>query len=266
MIRPQPNRQTLFHEAMATTFSVEAVHREPLYARQAIAAAFAELDVLETQLSRFVEGSDVWRINRMRRGEATVVALDTFRCLSAALQIQQRTGGAFDVTYASAPGSKPMERLRLISPGCTVGVLADGVQADLGGIGKGYALDMMAAVLQEWEVTTVRLAASTSTILALDRPPNEPGWAVAFGPEHEQHRLMLSHAALSGSGIGVKGHHVADPHMQQPARQRERAWARAATATEADALSTAFLVMTAERVAQYCRDWSDEGMVQGYME
>ena len=102
--------QTLVHEAMAARFSVQVAHDPPRYARQAVCAAFAQLDMLERQLSRFVEGSDVWRINRLRPGETAVVALDTFHCLALAMELQQRTGGAFDVTYRSQSTSLPAER------------------------------------------------------------------------------------------------------------------------------------------------------------
>jgi thiamine biosynthesis lipoprotein len=242
----------LFHEAMATTFSIRVAHEDPRYARQAVAAAFAELDALESQLSRFVEGSDVWRINRLARGEFAVVAPDTFRCLSTALEVHARTGGAFDVTYASAPTSKPANRLAMRPAGCGVRVLTDGVAVDLGGIGKGYALDVMAAVLRQWDVTAALLTASTSTILALDPPAGEPDWNVTFGPDRDPRRLLLSHAAFSGSGIGVKGTHIIDPRTHEPAGRRTQAWALSATAAQADALSTAFMVMNAAEVRRYC--------------
>lgn len=83
--RHESDRQTLLHEAIATTFSVEMMHPEPRYAHQAVAATFAELDALEDQLSRFIERSDVWRINRLRHGETAVIILDTFRCLTVGL-------------------------------------------------------------------------------------------------------------------------------------------------------------------------------------
>jgi FAD:protein FMN transferase len=279
-------RQTLAHEAMATTFTVRATHADAPYARQAVAAAFAELDLLETRLSRFVEHSDIACLSRLTRGQEAVVAPDTFDCLRIALDVQRATGGAFDVAYASAPqgatvglpdrappapdtagqanrgtasAAKPAPtspraaRIQLIPSGCRVRVLADGVRLDLGGIGKGFALDRMAEVLNEWEVECALLAASTSTWLALAPPPGEPGWPVAFGPDAAPRRLLLARRAFSASGKTVKGDHILDPRTGRPAAQAARAWAAAASGALADALSTAFLVMTEPEVRAYCR-------------
>lgn len=255
----QSDQQTLFHEAMATTFTVQVVHPDSRYARHAVGAAFAELDLLESQLSRFVEGSDVWRINRLRRGETAVVSLPTFRCLEEALQLQRQTAGAFDITYASTSGSDPARRLGLTPIGCMVQKLAEGVQIDLGGIGKGFALDCMASVLHEWDILSARLSASTSTHLALDAPPNQRGWPVGFGPAPQL--VALRREALAASGIGSRGQHIVDPRSHQPARHL-RAWARAARGARADALSTAFLVMTHSERERYCRHWHVAGAIQ----
>jgi len=240
------------HEAMATTFSLRVAHADQRYARQAMAAAFAELDALERQLSRFVEGSDVWRINRLARGGEAVVTPDAFACLRAAIDVWRGTRGVFDVTYASTCAAAPGDRMELASAGCRVRILADGARVDLGGIGKGFALDRMAAVLAQWETTAALLAASTSTILALEAPPGLPGWRVTFGPDRDPQRLDLSHAAFSGSGTAVKGSHIIDPRTRAPARRHVQAWAQCPTAAQADALSTAFMVMSADEVRRYC--------------
>lgn len=242
---------------MAVRFTIRVAHEEGGYALQAAAAAFRELGELERRLSRFVQGSDVWRINRLRRGEAAVVTLDTLRCLMEAEEIRRQTGGAFDATYASTPGSLPAERLELTLCGCTVRVLAEGVRVDLGGIGKGYALDRMAAVLREWDVAVGLLGAGTSTILALNALPDEAGWPVTFGPDHDLRRAALADAAFSGSGIAVRGSHIVDPRTGEPAGGRVQAWSRARTAAAADALSTAFMVMRREEIARLCRGRGD---------
>ena len=53
------------HQAMATTFEVFIVHGDARYAEQAAWAAFDELDRLEAELSRFIENSDISRINNL---------------------------------------------------------------------------------------------------------------------------------------------------------------------------------------------------------
>jgi len=251
---PDPQqRQTLTHQAMATVFRLSLVHPEPRYARQAAAEAFAELERIEGRLSRFVETSDVFRVNRLARGQSTWVHPDTLRCLAIALEIQRATGGAFDVAYASLASPPDRPRWELDEKDHAVRVLANGVRLDLGGIGKGFALDRMAALLADWEIETALLSASTSTVLALGPPLGEAGWLLHVGPDDAPHDLRLARRALSGSGTAVKGNHVLDPRSGRPAAGRFRAWAAAPTAAAADALSTAFLVMTEQEVRDFCR-------------
>ncbi len=245
------DRHTLTAAAMGTVFRLTVAHPDRRYARQAAAAALAELELVEGRLSRFLETSDVFRVNRLCRGQSTVVHPDTRDCLRIALEVQASTGGAFDPTYASA-GKHRARRIELLDPGCVVRVLADGVRLDLGGIGKGFALDRMAAVLAEWEIGSALLSASTSTVLALDPPGDGRGWAVHIGTGTGGLCLDLVRRAISGSGIAVRGAHVIDPRTGRPAQSRFRAWALAPTAAEADALSTAFLVMGQPEIRDYC--------------
>jgi len=238
---------------MATTFKLTVVHADPVYARQAAAAALAELDRIEGRLSRYAETSDISRINRLVRGQSTVVQLDTFDCLRIALDVQRDTQGAFDVAYASAGPAPQGPRFELDAEDHAVRVLADGVRLDLGGVGKGFALDRMAAVLGDWDIESALLAASTSTLLALQAAPGKAGWPIAYGPDSDPHRAKLAGRALSGSGTALKGSHIIDPRAGRPVQDRFRAWAGAPTAGVADALSTAFMVMSEEEIREYCK-------------
>jgi FAD:protein FMN transferase len=284
MTRTPDAHHTLAHEALATEFKLTLVHADAVYARQAAAAMFAELDRIEGRLSRFVQSSDVFRINRLGRGQSTVVQPDTFDCLQIAMEVQRDTLGAFVVAYGSAePRPQPEKgrgpicrngpkgashkldlspfpaesRFEMNPADHTVRALADGVRLDLGGIGKGFALDRMAALLADWEIDRALLAASTSTLLALGSPPGESGWPVTFGPEHDLRRVQLVDRALSGSGTAVKGNHIMDPRIGCPVQNRLRAWAGAPTAALADALSTAFMVMTEAEMRDYCNRHRD---------
>ena len=247
---------------MATTFEIMVAGTDLTYARQAAQTAFAETDRLEQALSRFIEHSDVSRINRRRGGESVTVGHDAFTCLRVALEVCRETDGAFDATYlsdrksaknatSSALPKRGYERLALNERDHSVTVLTDGVQVDLGAIGKGYALDQMAVLLEEWGVNRVLLHSGTSSILALDPPPDMPtGWPVGIG-EGDRHRIHpLTRAAIGASGIGVQGLHIIDPRTGEPIRDKIRLWVMAPNATLADAYSTALMVMSpAEAVA-----------------
>src|SRR5437764_10792587 len=89
------------HEAMATTFALFVADQPADYAGQAATAAWRELDRLESELSRYVESSDISRANRLGRGETTVIGHDALECLVLALDVSLATDHAFDPAYAS---------------------------------------------------------------------------------------------------------------------------------------------------------------------
>jgi thiamine biosynthesis lipoprotein len=248
------------HEAMATTFQIVIAGKPPEYARQAAAAAFRELDRLTAELSRYVETSDIAQANRLAPGESLVIGDDTLQCLVTAAQISELTGGAFDPAYASirAPDLERDAALFALDPGShTLTSLTDRLHLDLGAVGKGYALDRLAETLREWDIASACLHSGGSTVLALEPPPDSTGWSVGI----ESLLLPLAHRALSGSGIAVKGRHLIDPRNGLPAERTQRVWSFADNAAEADALSTAFFVMTDLEIAAFCRSHPHYGAV-----
>jgi len=251
-VRGETRPAMLAQEAMGTVFAITAMHADPLYARQAVRSALEELAWLEDRLSRFRTSSDIGQLNRLPPGQSLTVAPETLACLQVALQIEEATQGAFDIGYASLPSIKPRIALDLATS--SVRMLAAGARFDLGAIGKGFALDRMAAILAEWDIDATMLWASTSTVLARGSLPHAPGQTVWLGPESARRSVPLDNAAISASGISVQGFHIIDPHTGRPAGHRTRCWAQAPTAAEADALSTAFMVMSDEEIAAYCRE------------
>ncbi len=253
MSRSSPPQHTFRHDAMATTFKIAVAGHDRRYARQAAQAAFEELDRIEGRLSRYVENSDISRVGHLNAGQISVVHPDTFDCLQIALEVERVTDGAFDVAYALRNRSDSGPSFRLDVEKHAVEVLTNGILLDLGGIGKGFALDRIAGLLRDWEIESVLLAASTSTLLARKPPPGVQGWPVSIGPPHDTHHLRISNHAVSGSGTAARGHHIIVPKTGQPAKGRIRVWAIAPTAAMADALSTAFMVMSAEQIRRCCR-------------
>ena len=252
---------------MHTRFEIFIHHKDRVYAGQAADEAFHTLDALEQELSRFIGNSDISRINHSPAGKPVQVGLETFDCLKKALQLSELTNGAFDITAkAGESGPVSWKTIELDESGYQVLKVNDRTAIDLGGIGKGFALDHMAEVLKEWEVSPALIHGGASTALALDTPPGQTGWKITVsmpdGPpeDHETigssrrilKTLRLKDRALSGSGI-EKGSHIIDPRSGRPAVGKPAAWALAPDAAAADALSTAFMVMAPEQIERFCQ-------------
>ena len=161
------------HDAMATVFEVHAVHEDARYAEQAAQAAFDLVDRLERELSRFIPNSDIGRINELGPGERTRVAPTTLECLVIARHAFELTGGVFDASIGTG-----LESLELDADACVIGATRRGVKIDLGGVGKGYAVDRMIEVLRREGVRSALVNFGGSSIAALGPPPAEPGWPV----------------------------------------------------------------------------------------
>jgi thiamine biosynthesis lipoprotein len=261
---PVPGAHRFSHAAMATVFEVHCVHAEARYAGQAAQAAFDEVDRLERELSRFAGNSDVSRINGLAAGESTRVSPSTMECLEIARVLYDLTNRAFDVSVGTG-----LDSLELDPDAFVVRAGTDGVRLDLGGIGKGYAVDRMGDVMEEWEVPRGLVHGGFSSVLALEAPPEREGWPLTLsapgpGPREILARLSARQVAFSASGT-QKGAHVLDPRTGAPVRDRA-AWVslpRGAGAAEesggptrpgavAEGLSTAFMILPAEEAAGVC--------------
>lgn len=270
------------HEAMATTYEIIMVEDDEKYARQAAAAAFNEVDRLEGELSRFIENSDIARINNLPADEPLRLGLDAFECLEIGCKLYDQTKGAFDITIGSLfacwrdedgnlrkPSQEELDIarkhtgahfLQLDEPEHTVQLSISPVQVDLGGIGKGYAVDRVAELLKDWSIEVALVSGGYSSVLALEGPVQTKGWPLTLSnpSDHKQilARPCIKGRALSGSGL-QKGRHIIDPRTNKPVTGRLAAWASAPDATTADALSTAFMIMSPDEIEQYCITYPD---------
>ena len=259
----QASRMHLFERpAMACEFGLRLVCEDARYARQVARAAFDELERLEALLSRFIAHSEISQINAARPGQPVAVSPETIECLQLAARIHQDTRGAFDIAYRSRPRPSSGDAQEVPAPlildpdNHAVGVRFPGVDLDLGGLGKGYAIDRMVAILREWGIGAALVHGGQSTVHALGPPVDKQPWCVALrrpdDPDQTLGTLQLRDGALSGSGQHLHGEHVIDPRTGQPGRAAEAAWALAPTAAVADALSTAFLVLSHAEVEALC--------------
>lgn len=208
--------------------------------RQGCEWARGRIADLERRWSRFLPDSE---ISRMNRGRRTVVSAETAGLIERALVAQQETAGRFDPMVLSAVVDAGYDR--------TYGVaeVPEGSGFDPGGIGKGYAADVVAQEL-------IAAGASGACVnvggdLRVDGvPPGGPPWVIAVedpfgGPPLA--RLGVNRGAVATSSRLKRswpgGHHVIDPSTGRPAvTDAVAVTVIAAAAWWAEALATAALV------------------------
>jgi len=278
--------------AMACEFEVFLNGDEYPEGPDAAVAALDQVDRLEDQLSIYREQSELSRLNRTAAKGPVEVEQSLFELLTQAVKLWRRTEGAFDVTsgplskvwgfsrrlgrmpsdtdLAAARQAVGSQYLTLDKSARTVKFERPGMEINLGAIGKGYALDCCAVLLEAAGIQNFLLHGGTSSVvargtragLALDRP----GWTVSLRhPLRTERRLAefrLANRALGTSGSGNQFFfhqgrrlaHVIDPRSGWPAEQVLSATVLAPTAAEADALSTAFFVGGAAVAERYCAE------------
>lgn len=267
---------------MATRFELVLQGEDEVWLRAAGEAALAEIDRLEAQLSFYRPSSEISHLNARAAAGPVQVEPRLFRLLQTAKDLHARTDGAFDLTVAplmrcwgfvndtghlpdpaalaEARARTGMHLVTLDETDFTVRYERPGVLLDLGGIGKGYAVDEAMAVLAEAGVERAFLHGGTSTIAALGQPGEAAPWTVALprpgaaGNAEGSDVLAvipLKDASLSVSAVWGKAFvadgkvygHVIDPRTGSPVEGAVLAAVVTASATESDALSTALLVL-----------------------
>jgi len=264
----EPDLRRFSHEAMNTVFEVHTANADARYAAEAAQAAFALVDRLEGELSRFRPNSDITRLNHLPAGERTRVGEAALECLLIARHVYDLTDGAFDIAIGTG-----LPSLEIDADAFEVRATADGVRLDLGGIGKGYAVDLVAELLEEWGLDRAFVHGGFSSAVALEPPAGAQGWPLTLSDPREPSqiftRLSMRQAALSASGVR-KGDHIRDPRTGAPVRGRLAAWValprpatrataapdagpRLAPGAVADALTTAFMLLPVDQIEALCQ-------------
>lgn len=282
--------------AMATTFEIALPDATP----DALAAAEAALDLiddLEQQLTVYRDSSDVSHLNRAAAESTIEVNAGLFGLLAHAASLSADTGGAFDpaagalirawagarreeriptpAELAAARERSGVRHLILDAARRTVKFRVTGLLLNLGGIGKGYALDRVVDLLRtRWGVGSALVQAGGSSVRAIGTPPGDPrGWLVAVRHPTDDARTVgavyLNDQALGTSAAtfqffevgGRRYGHLLDPRTGHPAAGTACASVVAPTAAAADALSTAFFVLGEAGARDYLRVRPDHAAV-----
>ena len=245
-------------------------------------AAFDEIDRVDDLLSNYKSTSEISRINREAAQHAVITDAETFAFLQAAMAYSRNTGGAFDITvgrllhtwgFFQHQGAVPSaaaqhadasgvgwQHVHLDPATRSVQFLhSNQLELDPGGIGKGYAVDRVVALLHDLHITRALISAGSSSLYMIGAPPGEDGWPVQIpDPTHpgvtlqtlHLHDVSLSTSACSEKHFVQNGHdycHIFDPRTLVPVEGMLQTTIISPLAIDSDALSTGLFVTTPEQ-------------------
>ena len=259
--------------AFGTTVSMLVPHDDAASARQALDAASAEIRAIERAASLFTPASDINRLNRY--GALSAPNFRLVELLRLAAKFHRRTGGSFDITvqpYWAARSTATTlgraatdaELLAARAKGTFESVAVDrggirfvnpGMGIALNGIARGYATDRVIKLLQDAGIRHALI--DTDGFGTLGQNRDRP-WSVAIAHPRQPGAVLGEIAPLTGFLSTSSDHASAfspdlrDNHIFTPATgcsplELASATVLAPTGAQADALSTALMVLGARR-------------------
>ena len=275
----QPVERSLF--AMNTYMTFTAYGED---AQAALQEAEECIQQVEGLWSVTDEDSEIYQANHSG-GQPVTVSEETAEIISFALEMAQRTGGALDPTiypvltaWGFTTDSKQVpsqqqiaqlleqvgyDRIQLNGSELTV---PDGMELDLGAVGKGYTADLVTEILRRHGVTSALISLG-GNIQAIGSRPDGSDWRLGIRAPWESGNLgvlTVSDAAVVTSG-GYENYfddeqgniywHILDPSTGYPADSGLQSVTIVGREGKmCDALSTALFVMGAQSAEQYWRE------------
>lgn len=258
-----------YRYVMGTSVSVEALGGEETARRAAVAEAFAAVAEVDRLMSNYRDDSELALINRRAAAEAVRVSDPMLSVLQAAQEVSARSDGVFDITVGPlvrlwgfhdrkphVPTPAELAQVRaligyrnlVIDPVAhTVRFRREGVELDLGGIAKGFAVELAAGVLRRHGLAGFIDAGGNQFLLG--HPPGKTTWTIGIKDPDSPDRLLgvldLAEGSVSTSAqyanslvAGSRQYgHILDPRTLQPSEGALSVTVVSPDATLADAMS-----------------------------
>ena len=277
-------------EAMGTTFTIIVYGDDRQKMQAAVDEAFDAARQLDRLLSNYRPESEWSQVNKYASERPVKVSKELFELLAACNEYSRQSEGAFDITvgplmkvwgFYKGSGRMPhraevrgaltkvdYRNVQLDSKALTVRYRRPGVEIDPGGIGKGYAVDRMAAILRASGVKSGLVNAGASSIYGIGAPPNEArGWRLSIRHPKDStatvQEVFLKDMSMSTSGSyekfirsgGRTYTHIMDPRTGFPAPGMLSASVLAPKTLDSEAWTKPFFING--------RKWAEQNKPQG---
>jgi thiamine biosynthesis lipoprotein len=285
-----PRSVTFSGRAMGTYTRVVMVTADSAAAAPLARAAQSVFSRVDSLMSNWTTTSEVARLNREAGHGATRVEPEVARVIATSLQVWRDSDGANDITveplvrvwgFLGGTPHVPSDReaaaafrkvgarqLRFDARAGTLRFERPGVQIDLGGIAKGYSVDVVAETLRARGIRDA-LVDISGNMQAIGRPADAPAWRIGVRDPRDRMpffaRVRLHDQAISTSGKyeqfvaanGTTYGHIMDPRSGRPAEGLISVTVVAATAMTCDAWDTPLFVLGPEAARRKAKQRDD---------
>jgi thiamine biosynthesis lipoprotein len=283
-----PAGQRFSGQTMGSSYTVRLAGRPrtPAQLQRLQAGVQQALDGVDQRMSLYRPRSELVHFNQLPAGQPVALSEPLMTVLQAGQRVAALSAGAFDMTVAplvtawgfgpvataaaqTVPSSDRLQAgrralghraLELDTRQCLAVKRLPGLQLDLGGIAKGFGVDMAAQALRDMGVDDFMLEVGGEVRTAGHNSQGRP-WQIGIEepdavPQRARLVLPLSGQAMATSGdyriyfeAGGRRHtHEIDPATGEPIRHGlASVTVVAADCMQADALATALIVLGAER-------------------
>lgn len=244
-------------------------------ARNAARSVYGRLNELDSVLSDYRIDSELMQLCRAAGGKSKLVSKDLLNILLRAQEISVASDGAFDITVGpvvelwratraggifpnTAAINKAMtwvgwENIIIDRSARSVQLKLQGMKLDLGGIGKGYAVDEAMKTLAEVGIKSC-LVDLGGDIAVGAPPPGKKAWIVLVNVGSDTKatmKLLCKNSGIATSGDseqflksdGKRYSHIIDPRTGMALTKRIAVTVVAKDCTTADALASAISVL-----------------------
>ncbi len=286
-----------YRVVMGTFSRVAVVARTERAAQAALQAAFDVQERVESLMSYHREDSELNRVNRYAATRPVPVNPMTFEVLRQAVHFSRLSDGAFDVTVGplvdlwhaageanEAPTEEALaearckvgyDKLILNEKDMTVRFAVEGMRIDLGGIGKGYAVDKSVEAMQKPGVLGGMVDLGGNIRCFGRAPRGQTHWRIGLqdpnvAPGEMDASKPLLVLTIADESVATSGHyrrfvkvhgerqsHIVDVHTGKGAGKLASVTIIAPDATSADALSTAVSVLGQEKGLELIESLAD---------
>jgi thiamine biosynthesis lipoprotein len=223
-------------------------------------------------------------INRLGSKKELVIGEEIFSILTTCMEYHAKTLGLFDIGIGKVStgirnGSvdsgmiknilekSGIEKISLDPGRSSVKFLSDQLEIDLGGFGKGYALDRLKSLLIRIGISDAFISFGDSSILALGNHPYGKGWKSGIShllkPGESLFEFKLNDESLSTSGISPqnarrdKMGHILHPEKGLIETGLKHISVASKHAEEAEVLSTALMAATDMEISKILNKFND---------